>query len=349
MLVNGATQVVTGEDTLSILELKSGQLRIVEEIGVPASVIGPPTSLAVVPGGHIALVTAGFRRDPKDASKVLPDDVVSVVDIRSTPPRVIDTLHAGMGAAGISVNRMGTLALVANHQQGTVSVLSIEGTTVKVIEKIDLENAKSGPMHVAITPDSKRALVSRDGDNKVTLLNISPSNRVTLAKRDLFPGQRPDCVDVRPQADLAIVANIGRGQGDADTLSLIDLSVKPPRVVDTVSVGQTPESAFFLPGGQYVGVNVMSGSNKASNSPFYQKGGNFLLLRVENKRLVRVASAPIGAWPQGLAFSEDGRYALVQNSADRNIELLQIDGEKVAPTGQRLPFKGALASIQPVR
>ncbi len=31
----------------------------------------------------------------------------------------------------------------------------------------------------------------------------------------------------------------GRGQGDSDTISLIDLKANPPRVVDTVTVGQT--------------------------------------------------------------------------------------------------------------
>lgn len=349
MSANGATQVVAGIDKLSVLELKNGQLSVVSEIPVPASVIGPPTSLAIAPGGAMALVTAGFKRDPLDATKVLPDDTVSVVDLKSVPPRIVDTLHAGMGAAGVSINPAGTLALVANHEEGTISVLSIVGTTVRAIEKIELGNAKAGPMHVAITLDGRRALVSRDGDHKVTMLNIASDNRVTLAKRDLFPGQRPDCIDVRPQGDFAIVANIGRGQGDADTVSLIDLSEEPPRVVDTVSVGQTPESAFFLPGGGYVGVNVMNGSNKPTSSPFHQKGGNFVLLRLQDKRLVKVGSAPIGAWPQGLAFSADGSYALVQNSADKNIELLKISGENLISTGQRLAFTGALASIRPVR
>ncbi len=349
MSINGATRVVEGNDKLSVLELKSGRLRIVSELAVPASVVGPPTSLAIVPGGAIALVTAGLKRDPLDSAKVLPDDTVSVVDLKSNPPRIIDTLHAGMGAAGVSINPSGTLALVANHEEGTVSVLAIKGATVTTIDKVDLENAKSGPMHVAFTPDGQRALVSRDGDHKVTVLNISSDNKVTLAKRDLFPGQRPASIDVRPQGDFAIVANIGRGQGDTDTLSLIDLTVEPPRVVDTVSVGQTPESAFFLPGGNYVGVNVMNGSNKALNSPFYQNGGNFVLLQLKNKRLVKTVSTPIGSWPQGLAFSADGRYALVQNTADKNIEVLKISGKNLTTTGQRLDFAGALASIRPVR
>jgi DNA-binding beta-propeller fold protein YncE len=350
MLVAGVNKVVEGTDTLSVIELKAGKLALVAEVPVPASVIGPPTSLAIVPGGALALVTAGFKRDPADATKVVADDTLSVVDLKRRPPQVIDTLHVGKGAAGVSVHPAGTLALVANHEEGTVSVLTIAGDKVSVGYKVDLGDAKSGPMHVAITPDGRRALVSRDGDHKVTVLDVdAASGKVALAKRDLFPGQRPDCIDIRAEGDLAVVANIGRGQGDSDTVSLIDLSVEPPRVVDTVSVGQTPESAFFLPGGRHVAVNVMDGSNKPPASPFYKPGGQFVLLRVEGKRLVKVASTAIGIWPQGMAFSADGRHALVQNTGSGHIQLVGIEGETLADTGERLPFKGALASVQRVR
>lgn len=349
MLVEGRNRVVEGSDMLSMLELQNGQLQVVAEIPVPASVIGPPTSLAIVPDGSLALVTAGFKRDPADSSKVLADNTLSVVDLKSVPPRVIDTLRVGKGAAGASVNPAGTLALVANHEEGTVSVLSINGAAVSVVDTLNLGNEKSGPMHVAITPDGKRALVSRDGDHKVTVLDIDSSNKVKLSGRDLFPGQRPDCIDIRVQGDLAVVANIGRGQGDADTVSLIDLSVDPPRVVDTVSVGQTPESAFFTPDGAYVAVNVMDGSNKPATSPFYKKGGQLVLLRLQDKRLVKAASMSIGVWPQGMAFSADGKHALVQNTGDQNIQLVRIEGEKLHDTGQRVKFKGALASLRAVR
>lgn len=57
----------------------------------------------------------------------------------------------------------------------------------------------------------------------------------------------------------------------------------------------------------------------------------------------------IGRWPQGLAFSADGRHALVQNAADQNIQLVHISGDALVDTGQRLPLKGALASVQQVR
>jgi DNA-binding beta-propeller fold protein YncE len=347
MLVDGTIRTAAGEDTLALIEFDRGRASIHAEIPVPTSVIGPPTSVAVTPDGAIALVTAGVRRDPSDPARTLQNDQVSVVDLTSTPPRILDTVVVGQAPAGVSINRAGSLALVANHGDGTVSILSIAGRKVTVSGQVRIGDSGSGPMHVAFTPDGKRALVSRDGDHRVTLLAIDGS-AVTVTKRDMYPGQRPDCIDVRAQGDLALVANVGKGQGDADTISLIDLSAAPPRVVHTVSVGQTPESAFFSPDGRHVGVVVIGGSNKPASSPFHNAHGRFVLLRVEGKTLVPVASLPIGTWSQGMAFSADGRSVLVQNAAERQIQVLRIAGNRLVDTGQKLEFQGAPAAIRPI-
>lgn len=347
MLVNGVIQTVAGEDSLALIELTGGKASVLAEIPVPTSVIGPPTSVAVTPDGALALVTAGFKRDPSDPGRTVQNDRVSLVDLASRPPRVLGTVAVGKAPAGVSINPAGTLALVANHDDGSVTVLSIAGHKVTPTQTLEIGDARSGPMHVAFTPDGKRALVSRDGDHRVTMLAIDGA-AVTVTRRDLYPGQRPDCVDVRAQGDLALVANIGKGQGDSDSVSLIDLSLEPPRVVDTVSVGQTPESAFFSPDGQYVGVVVINGSNKQPASPFHNPNGKFVLLRVQGKKLVPAASAPIGTWSQGMAFSADGRSLLVQNAAERQIQVLGIDDGRLQDTGQKLQLKGAPAAIRPV-
>jgi len=60
--------------------------------------------------------------------------------------------------------------------------------------------------------------------------------KVEYTKRDINAGLRPYGIDVSSKGDFAAVANIGIGQGDTDTVSLIDIRAKPPRVVETVSV-----------------------------------------------------------------------------------------------------------------
>src|SRR5256886_1657067 len=235
----------------------------------PPGVGAPPLSVAVAPDESIALVTAAMRIE---GGKQVPDNKVSVIDLQSSPPRVIATLEAGAGVAGISINRQGSLALAANRSEGTVSVFTINGRTGTAAGKVRLGDEKSAPSHVALTPDGRTGLVTRDGDHRISVLSIRGSN-VEYTKRDLYPGQRPYGIDVCAPGRIAVVANIGVGQGDEDTISVIDLQASPPRVIDTVTVGQTPEGILCSPDGRKVAVNAMSGSNKPQSSPFYRANG----------------------------------------------------------------------------
>ena len=244
VLDNGAVKVVPNPppDTVSIIDLSSMPPKLVTEIQAPASVVGPPGSVAVAPDESYALVAAAMKIDPADPTKQAPDDKLSVIDLKSSPPKVVDTITVGKGAAGVSINRAGTLALVANRSEGTVSVLTISGGKVTEKEKIKLGEANSGPSQPVFTPDGTMALVTRDNDHKISVLSVQ-GDRVEYTKRDINAGLRPYQIDVAGTGEVAVVANIGIGQGDADTISLIDLKAKPPRVVNTVSVGQTPEGS----------------------------------------------------------------------------------------------------------
>ena len=227
ILVNGVTTAVPNgaPDTVALVDLSVSPPRLVAEIDVPSSVVGPPSSVAVAPDESIALVTAAMRIE---GGKQVPNDKVSVIDLTVRPPRVINTLTAGAGVAGISINRKGTLALAANRSEGTVSVFTVNGKTVTHLGKLKLGDEKSGPSHAVFTPDGGTALVSRDGDNRISVLSIK-GNIVEHTKRDIFAGQRPYGIDVCMPGAIAVVANIGIGQGDADTISVIDLQAQPPR------------------------------------------------------------------------------------------------------------------------
>jgi DNA-binding beta-propeller fold protein YncE len=347
MLVNGAVQVVKNPpaDTVTILDLKPSPPRVIAEIEVPASVVGPPFSIAITPDEGLALVTANQKIDPNDPTKQTPDTRMSVIDLKSSPPKVIATVETGKGPAGVSINRQGNLALVANRGEGTVSVYSIQGKMVTPAGKVTVGDEKSGPCHAVITPDGKMALVTRDGDDRIAVLSID-GTKVEYTKRDLSAGLRPYGIDMAGSGTHAVVANIGRGGGDHDTISLIDLRAKPARVVDTVTVGQTPEGIKLSPDGSIAAVVMMNGSNKPKESPFYNDNGKLVLFRVSGTSLSKVAEAPIGHWSQGAAFSSDGRTILVGNMVEKDIQVFQWDGTTLKDTGTRIKVKGGSAALR---
>jgi len=347
VLDNGVAKVVpvAAPDTVTIIDLGVSPPKVVAEIPVPGSVVGPPMNVAITPDQGLALVTSSTKKDPADPAKTVPDNRVTVVDLRATPPAVIATLEAGKGAAGVSVNRQGTLALVANRAEGTVSVFTIQGKTVAPSSVVRLGDEKSGPSQPAFTRDGRHALVTRDGDNFISVLNVDGA-KVEHSKRDLSAGMRPYGLDMSADGSIAVVANIGRGQGDNDTVSVIDLKAQPFRVVETTVVGQTPEGVALSPDGKLCAVVVMNGSNKPRESPFYNANGKLLLYRVDGTRLVPAAAAWIGRWSQGIAFSADSRTILVQNMVEKEIQVLRWDGSTLQDTGQRIKTNGGPAGIR---
>jgi DNA-binding beta-propeller fold protein YncE len=347
MLDNGVVKVVPNPapDTATIIDLGVNPPKVVAEFPVPGSVVGPPMSVALSPDSGLALITSSAKVDPADATKTIPDDRVSVVDLRATPPAVLATLRAGAGASGVSINRQGTLALVANRAAGTVSVFTISGKTVAPAGLVKLGDDKSGPSHAVFTPDGKTALVTRDGDSMISILSID-GTKVEHTKRDLSAGLRPYGIEMSSDGSVAVVANIGRGGGDNDTVSVIDLRANPIRVAETVTVGQTPEGIMLSPDGKLCAVQVMNGSNKPSSSPFHNANGKLLLYRVDGTRLVPLAAAWVGRWSQGIAFSADSRTILVQNMVERDIQVLRWDGSTLTDTGQRIKTNGGPAAIR---
>ncbi len=351
-LVDGVATVVDQPrpDSVSIIDFASGTPRVRATIPAPASVVGPPVSVAVTADESLALVSSAMKLDPANPRRTIPDNRVSVIDLKADPPVVIATLEVGQGAAGLSIHPSGTLALVANRAEGTVSVLTIAGRTVTVGPKIAVGEPTSGPSHVAFTPDGRTALVTRDNDHKISVLAIEGTS-VTYTRRDLNAGLRPYGLDVSTRGDVAVVANIGLGGGDADTISLIDVKAQPPRVVNTVSVGQTPEGIKMAPDGRHVAVVVMDGSNKPRNSPFFAARGKVVVYEVRGTDLVKVAEAPIGQWSQGAAWSADSRRLLVQNMVGDDIQVFAFESGALKEIGV-LAMPASPASIrtaEPVR
>jgi DNA-binding beta-propeller fold protein YncE len=344
-LVDGKTEVQKSPapDTVTVIDLRTTPPKVLAEINVPNSVVGPPTNVAISPKEDIALVSSNMMIDPADATKQIPDDKVTVIDLsplkpglvgrlksavgKGSPgaPSVLATLQAGKGPAGIAINKAGTLALVANRAEGTVSVFTIDGKTVAAAGKVTIGKADSGPSGVAFAPDGKTALVTRDGDNRIAMLAID-GNKVEATKREIAAGLRPYGIDIAAKGEVAVVANIGIGAGDADTISVIDLKVDPPRVVNTYTVGQTPEGIKMSPDGKFVAVTVMNGSNKPASSPFFNANSQLQVWARNGTQLTKTGDLPIGRWCQGIAWSSNSKTLLVQCMVEEEITVVRFSG-----------------------
>jgi DNA-binding beta-propeller fold protein YncE len=345
--VNGTVQIVANAppDTVAIIDMKVSPPKVIAEVQAPVSVVGPPLSVAIAPDQSLALVTASMKIDPADPTKAIPDDRVSVIDLKASPPAVIATLRAGAGASGVSINGEGNLALVSNRSAGTVSVFTIQGKTVTPAGTVDIGGERAGGGHVGITPDGKTALVGRAGDHKVSVLSIE-GTKVTYTKRDISAGLRPAAIDIAPGGSVAVAGSLSQS-GDIDSVTLIDLTATPPRAIASLGVGQNVEGVKFSPrDSSLIAAVVQNGSNLAKESPYYNGAGKLVLLATYGPNLRKVAEVEIGRWPQGAAFAPDGRTILVGCMIEKEYWVLDYYEGKLTDTGRRIKMNGGPAAIR---
>jgi len=311
-------------DNVSVIDFGGGKLRLVATIAAPASVIGPPRSVAITPDGAYAIVTCA-RKVRADGKDIEPDDRVSVIDLKSM--KLVSSIRAGAGASGVAIDPAGRHVLIANRAAGTLSLFAFAAGQLTPVATIAVGPATSSPAQPIFYDGGRKALVTRDGDHRISLVTVTDTG-LSVEDASLAAGLRPYAIDAAGPR-FAVVGNIGGGGRDVDTISLIDLGGTTPVVVDTVAVGLTPEGVKMSPDGRFVAVTVNNGSNMPRASRGWSDHGLLQVWRIADGRLAKVAEAPMGGWGQGMVWSQDGRQILAQAMMGDRIQSFGFDGTRL--------------------
>ena len=341
--------VAPGKDSIVVVDLASRESpRIVASFPLMNSIFGPPTNLAVTPDERLALVANSVNWVQDGAAwKPAPDNKLYVFDLKASPPVQIATVEVGRQPSGLAINARGDLALITNRADKSISVVSIQGKDVKLVDTVPMGDEVAA---VAITPDGKRALVVKFPAHKVAVLDIDGQKVTYNNKLDMPVGQWPYNVDITPNGRIAITAdngNSGAPDGHVDTVSVIDLEVTPPRVIDRVVVGDAPEGFVISPKGD-VAVAVLLGGASALKSAWFntKRNGSVAVLKIDGKKVTKVGEVEVGGLPEGAVFSPDGRYLYVGNYVDSDVSILKVDGSTITDTGKKLKLPGQPASMR---
>jgi DNA-binding beta-propeller fold protein YncE len=325
-------------DSVVFFEFSGVKAKKLGQVNVPTSFFGPPSSVAVSTDKTLALVTSSRKADPDDPKKFTPDNKLSVIDLSVSPPVVLQTLELPHAPMAVAMNPQMTMALAMHTDDDSVTVLSIADRRASIVETFS-PGKGSGPHSAAFSPGGKNVLLTRGSDNKVSLYAVENDRLRMPAIRDMGAGIRPFAVSFCGSTGLAVVSNLGANTGDHDTLSLIDLAVNPPRIVDTVTVGPVPEGAACAPDGKHAAVAIQNMSNRPMSNPFKQPYSKVVLVRIDNKRLHKIAEQPIGVWSQGVGFLDDSRTLFGQSVMDRSMHFFRIEGNALKVAGPPMLFK----------
>ena len=340
-----------GKDAVAIVDIsKPEDPKIVANLPLMNTIIGPPTNLAITPDQKLAIVanSVDWQKDG-ESWKDVPDNKLYVIDLTTNPPAQIATVEVGKQPSGLSINKAGNLALIANRADNTISVLSINGKEVKLIDTVQMGEVVA---HVAFTPDGKRALVAKFPGHKIGVLNVD-GQKVTDSKYNMNVGLWPYNVDVTPDGAIALVADngfSGGSDGNIDTVSVIDMEATPPRVIDRVVVGDAPEGLTISPTGKLAAVVLLRGSNTPWNSHFYNRNGSAVILKIDGKKVTKIDEVEVRGLPEGVVWSADGKYLYVGNFLDSDVSILRVEetkkGIRVVNTGKNFKLPGQPASMR---
>jgi DNA-binding beta-propeller fold protein YncE len=333
-----------GRDTVSILDIRNRvQPHIIGTLPIKNSIHGPPTNVAITPDDRLALVANSVDSVPdgNGGFKTVPDNEIFLIDPAANPPKQVGIVTVGKQPSGMAIDHAGNLALVADRADNAVTVLAVNGKahSANVTATVPIGIADADPTAVAITPDGKHALVTLTRANKVALLDID-NGTVTDSGYAMTTGISPYNVQITPDGKLGLVNNQGFGasDGQADTVSVIDMEATPPRVVHQVSIGDGPEGLAVSPAGGYAASMFLNGSGAPKTAFYHHDYSVVELMKIDNKRVEKVAEANINGGAEGIAFSPDGRFLYVGSYNDGTIVILRLQGEKLMSVGSvKLP------------
>ena len=338
-------------DSLAVIDASVEPPKIVAIVtDIEHTIAGPPQSVAITPDGQLAVIAAPSKYDYTTKKETL-GTFLQVVDLSTSPPKQLNRVDIGAHPNGLSINPAGSLLLAATLD-GTLKVLKIDGKQLTVVDSIKVSEKRLAG--VSFMHDGKAALVSRRDDGGAAVLDTT-GPKVVLTKELVSTGIAPYAVDASSEGNLAVIGSVGLaglpGQsapGDADVVALVDVSRRPFRTVQFLTVASVPEGVALSPDGKWIVTQSLNGSNLTPSDPGpgRQKLGRIALFSVHDGIAKKINELPSGEASQGVVFAKDNKTVLVQFDVEKFIAVYQIRDGRLSDTGERLKLDAGPVSMR---
>ncbi len=336
-----------GPDTVCLVELDGGAARVVRTVEVSTSIVGPPQAVALSPDRRWIAVAAPTRYVAGQGLQF--DHELQVIDLNAEKPQVT---RIGLGAhpQGLAFTPDGSRLLVTTVT-GELVTCSVIGDSVQVASRLRLSDGTLAG--VAVVPDGSAAIIALRHEQGAVVVDLSSPEPVLLDDR-IGTGVSPYVVSIADSGDVAVIGNVGwagsatkkgRMVADVDSFTVVDLTSRPFRAVQHVTVASIPEGVAVSPDGRLAAALCMGGSNLPPGTPGHHPEGRLQVFSLATSPARLVADLPAGAAAQGVIFSSDGRTLVAQFFADRALAFYDVDGDTVHDSGRRLAMPGGPSSL----
>jgi YVTN family beta-propeller protein len=260
--------------------------------------IGPgPLAVATTPDGALALIENGGYGD----------HALLVVDARTgqAVQRLAGAVESNRGYyLGLAISRDGKRAYASDGQGSGVHVFAIQGRVLTEGPELALPEG-SWPAGIALSSDGRRLFVAGNLDDSLIILDTAGTGSRTVPV-----GHLPYGVALSQDGARAYVSNWGDR-----TVTVIDTA--SARVLDTLVVGTHPSAVTANPANDEMYV-----ANTDSDDVSVIDGRTARVVRRIDLR--PFPDAPVGASPNALAVTRDGRTLYVANAGTNALAVVRL-------------------------
>jgi DNA-binding beta-propeller fold protein YncE len=255
-LVANSVDVVKDGDALK--QVPNNQIFVIDMKANPpklaATITGgkQPSGLSFSPSGKMALV----------ANRA--DNSISVLSVNGTDVKITDTITFPDSVAHAMFTPDGKHALAVRFPAHKVSVLDVDGDKV-TYNKVDLPTGQ-WPYNVVVTPNSKLALTSDNGNSGASDGSVDTTSVIDLEANPpriidrVVVGDGPEGLAISPKGDLAVAAILRGSNANKKaffynkngSLSILKIDGKKVTKTQDIEVGGLPEAVAFTPDGKYL-------------------------------------------------------------------------------------------------
>lgn len=327
---------------IALLAWSNNKLSIRSLAGVPVTVIGPPTSIALHPLKPLALVTSAMSAARVGGiEKHIPDTRVTLVRTDGVGETVVASLHIGIQPSGISFLPDGRHALAANRGDGTISVLAVTETAVVEQARVVVAKEADSLVHVEVSPDGKWAVGTLNAIDTILLLKLEADAVPVVAQR-LSAGRGPYGARFFPDGSGAVVAHIGSNE-----IVCFALTDDALRETGRIPVGRIPEGLDISQDGDWLSVSCFEGFGlEDQTQAAYGQSARVYLARREGKVFVKTDCIDVAGCPQFAIFTPDGGNLIVAETSRARLRVLRRRDGRLVSTDQTLGIKGEPVAAQ---
>jgi YVTN family beta-propeller protein len=271
--------------------------------------------------------------------------------------RSLGCVRTGSKPHGIAVSRDGARVFVSNEGASTLSIVDARGR--RALAEVPVG---ARPNQLALTPDGKHVWVLNNGSSSITVVDAERGAVV----RTVPSGRGPHIIATNAARNAAVVT----AEGDS-TLELFDLTTFErrsvvsvfgwPRVLAVTADGATAFLTIrWLNGALVVGLDGagprdrvalgeprFAAEGKDAHGIALTPAGDELLLTtqltgqltfIDPRSLAVRGEVHVGNDPNWVEVTSDGRFAVVSNTADDTVAIVDVAARRVkttAPVGRK--------------